>query len=517
MLNRHPGLARLLGGALAAVALPLIPAPVDTAVPMRAFALPSNGTVVVPWHLSLYGADLWKISTGAGVTVAVLDSGVDPAKIGDGLEGRVLPGIDYIDPTLDGRSDPDGHGSAVASILAASLAPAGSVGVAPEVTILPVRVLDDEGEGISTDIASGIRWAVDNGADIINLSLGGGYDPAVEEAVDFAVASDVIVVASSGNDASSEPYWPAALDNVVAVSAVDRDLSLASFANTGPHIDLTAPGVDIVHSWGGKTRYFGGTSSSAPQIAGLFALLRAAHPDVDDQDLIAALYATARDLGDPGRDTRFGFGLPDPIAAHIRLGGTPGDNGTPDLAAEPAILQISGPSTLTRSGVAEFTVVSAGGPLAAGTVVLLERLTAKGNFVEIDRQAAVDGVARFNRRVTRASTLRARSLNGAYATSDQHLISASVRGVRFVIGAPSVDPMEGDVWFDVSLNRSGLLVIIQVQDPRTGRWVEYDRHRSERNNPVASSDQPRRDRLARIYLPELRAYSAIFVLPTAPG
>ncbi|MEH0841404.1 type VII secretion-associated serine protease mycosin [Micromonospora sp. CPCC 205711] len=263
----------------------------------------------------------WRTSTGRGVTVAVIDSGVDASH--QDLVGQVLPGIDLVSPGGAAEPDPVGHGTTVASLIAGRNDDRrGVVGLAPDARILPVRVLDDENRyDDALIVAKGVRWAVDNGARVINLSLGGGGDsPALAAALDYAFARDVVVVACTGNVATStstKVWYPAREPGVIAVAGLERDSeNLWAGSITGHATVLTAPATGLIGArppggyWGVQ-----GTSFASPLVAATAALIRARYPQMSAGDVVNRLLVTAKDIGPAGRDDRFGYGLVDPVAA----------------------------------------------------------------------------------------------------------------------------------------------------------------------------------------------------------
>nr|WP_240742048.1 type VII secretion-associated serine protease mycosin [Micromonospora zingiberis] len=274
------------------------------------------------WQLDKLGAEIaWRTSTGRGVTVAVIDSGVDGSH--PDLVGRVLPGIDLVSPGGAAEPDPVGHGTTVAGLIAGRNDDRqGVVGLAPDARILPVRVLDEENRyDDALIVAQGVRWAVDNGAQVINLSLGGSGDsPALAAAIDYAFARDVVVVACTGNLATSpdaKVWYPAREPGVIAVSGLERSSNnLWSGAITGRATILTAPASGLVGARppSGYWRVQG-TSFAAPLVAATAALVRARYPQMSAGDVVNRLLVTAKDIGPTGRDDRFGYGLVDPIAA----------------------------------------------------------------------------------------------------------------------------------------------------------------------------------------------------------
>lgn len=270
------------------------------------------------WPLDRLEAErAWAVTRGAGTVVAVIDSGVDAAH--PDLEGALLPGLDLVDPSGDGRTDPEGHGTAVAGVIAARENDLGIAGLAPEVMVLPVRVTDENGTAGSTDVAEGMIWATDHGADVLNLSLGGPEPNALlEQAVAYAVERGVVVVAASGNSgAQGNPtIYPAAYPAAVAVGATDRADQAAVFTSSGDWVDLAAPGVDVVvPTLGGGWGLAAGTSFAAPHVAAAAGLLLARNPDLAPADVAAHLTGTAQDVAAPGRDPQTGAGLVAPVAA----------------------------------------------------------------------------------------------------------------------------------------------------------------------------------------------------------
>ena len=232
---------------------------------------------------------------GAGVTVAVLDTGVDlqhPA-----LLGKLLPGRDMVDdddvPQDEGFGIAWGHGTHVGGIVAVA---------APDAAILPVRVLDSNGRGNMFTLAYAIEWAVDQGADVINLSVGAESDSRVlRDTIAEAVAQGVVVVAAAGNLDSAVVQYPAGYPGVLSVTAVDGDNAKASFASFGADwVDIAAPGVGItstiVGPQGSGYASWSGTSMSAPFVAGAAALVRQADPGAAPAQIASQLTATAANI-----------------------------------------------------------------------------------------------------------------------------------------------------------------------------------------------------------------------------
>ncbi len=308
------------------------------------------------WNLDRIGApDAWSLATGRQQVVAIIDSGVDlehPDLVDRFVrraDGRVL-GRDVVEDD-DVPQDPLGHGTMVAGVAAATTGNGeGVAGVAPEAQLLPVRVLDRDGRGTSSDVDEGIRWAVDHGATVVNLSLesatsgdgdsllGGATVAAPVAAVDYAWQHGVVVVAAAGNSGNGFTDYPRS-SPIVLVGATDRDDERTSFSDSGRDDLLMAPGVDVVSTWCREagddrctpgTHTYGiadGTSFAAPHVAGAIAVLRSAGLDADEA--VDRLRATARDLDEPGPDPRTGRGLVDLAAATRGLEAPPSPTPTP--------------------------------------------------------------------------------------------------------------------------------------------------------------------------------------------
>ncbi|MFF3867518.1 S8 family serine peptidase [Micromonospora sp. NPDC001898] len=277
------------------------------------------------WYLdTLRIPEAHKLTKGKGVTVAVVDGGVHAAH--PDLKGQVLRGTSLSkDVPADGRSDPDrenGHGTKMAGIIAGR--GGGSMhqlGIAPEAKILPVAL----GLPRDWDIAGGIRWAADHGADVINLSVGvTGSDPQVTEAVRYALGKGAVLVAAAGNRRTDRAVpLPANIPGVLAVGATGRTGSLWSGSVTGPEVGLTAPGERIIGPVPPPVSPNGygvtdGTSDATAVVSGIAALVRSRYPDLDAADVVNRLVRTARDQGARGRDPEYGFGAVDVLAVLTR-------------------------------------------------------------------------------------------------------------------------------------------------------------------------------------------------------
>jgi thermitase len=220
----------------------------------------------------------WATTRGSAQTiVAVVDTGVEASH--PDLRAALLPGRDFVDGDR-APSDEHGHGTAVAGVLAARTNNrAGIAGVCWSCRVLPVRVLDRDGRGDSATLAAGIIWAADQGADVINLSLGGDRTTIAEDgALAYAARHDVVLVAAAGNEGNRIREYPAADPRVIAVAASDPSDRLYPWSNRGEWVDVSAPGCNTSPWRGGTYATFCGTSSATPLVAGLAALIRSVRP-----------------------------------------------------------------------------------------------------------------------------------------------------------------------------------------------------------------------------------------------
>ncbi len=293
------------------------------------------------WGLQKVAAPLsWTLSTGApSVPVAVLDTGVELTH--PDLIGQLLPGFDFVNNDSD-PSDDNGHGTRMTGIIVGRRNNAeGGVGVAPDSRVMPLKVMGADGTGAYSDVASGITYAVDHGARVINLSLvGSAPSGLLQSAIDYATAHGVVAVAASGNGYSSTPTYPAAFPGVVAVGATNASDIRASFSNYGAWLSLAAPGVDVVTtSPGGVYTTSTGTSPAAAFASGVFALLLGAEPGLTGTAAIQRVLDGAADLGSSGWDPYYGFGRADAYAALV-----PGQVGSPPPDTVNPTVEIVSPS-----------------------------------------------------------------------------------------------------------------------------------------------------------------------------
>ncbi|MGB6295990.1 MAG: S8 family peptidase [Rivularia sp. (in: cyanobacteria)] len=273
--------------------------------------------------------------TGEGVVVAVIDTGVDrnhedlrnniwtnSGEIAD--NGRDDDGNGYIDDVYGWNFDSDnnntmdveGHGTHVSGTIAGENNDFGVTGIAYDAQIMPVKVLDDSGSGSNSAVADGIYYAVDNGADVINLSLGGTFPSlGVEQAVQYASEQGVTVVMAAGNSGGQTPLYPASYADEygIAVGAIEEDQSLASFSNRAGSEELTyvtAPGVDIYSTLpNNQYQSYNGTSMATPHVAGVVALMLSANPNLDNNQIRQILEETSSGASeDTPSFPDFGFG-----------------------------------------------------------------------------------------------------------------------------------------------------------------------------------------------------------------
>jgi subtilisin family serine protease len=263
----------------------------------------------------------WDVTTGnSGVVIAVLDTGVDGAH--PDLSGRVLTGRNFVaTPDNSNAADDNFHGTFVAGVAAATgNNSSGMAGVCWSCQILPVKVLGADGSGSTYDVAAGIDWAVANGADVINMSLGAPTGLAtLQTAVNNAWAAGRVLVAATGNS-NGPVMYPAAYSNVIAVGATTSTGARASFSNFGPEIDVVAPGQDVLGSLCNCASYstgYGtgsGTSFSTPNVAGVVALM-IADGTTNNATIKSTLESTATDAGTAGFDNYYGHGRVNAAAA----------------------------------------------------------------------------------------------------------------------------------------------------------------------------------------------------------
>ncbi len=276
--------------------------------------VPSQPMQQLPWGVDRVDAELSPY-TGNGVKACVVDTGIQ--KDHPDLQANLLEGRNFIwaRGRLDAGKwgDDNGHGTHVAGTIAALDNSIGVVGVAKNAKLLAAKVLNRQGSGYLSDVIAGIDYCVSAGADVVSMSLGTSSDvQAMHDAVDRAYAAGLLVVAAAGNDYGGAVSYPAAYSSVIAVSATDSSDNLAGFSSVGPEVELSAPGTSVLSTWiGSGYNTISGTSMATPHVSGAAALAFEANPLLSNAEIRVLLQNTSDDLGAPGRDSLFGFGLVD--------------------------------------------------------------------------------------------------------------------------------------------------------------------------------------------------------------
>ncbi|MGW0505203.1 type VII secretion-associated serine protease mycosin [Micromonospora sp. NPDC003241] len=378
-------------GVLAALVVPAAPALADS-------------TRDDSWHVrTLELAEMHQISRGEGITVAVIDTGVDATH--PDLKDDVVPGVDLYDDEAKGRVDRERHGTGMASLIAGHGHGPGNrdgvLGVAPKARILPVTIKSPRAAVIApTAIAAGIDWAVDNGADIVNVSLGASHSEELNRAVDRAYQRNVVVVAAVGNRKDAIIGNPARHPGAIAVNGTDRAGVISNEAALpAEEVDVAAPGEDIVQAApGGRYVTAVGNSGSAAIVSGALALVKAKYPNLTAFQLFERLLETTRDAGDPGKDLYYGWGALDLRAA---LTGEPDGRGRnvpaptePDLDTDLAAARaVEGPGPAETMVVVLVWVGILVLLVGVVTAVVLLRRARRGRAVADDDRPAPVGPA----------------------------------------------------------------------------------------------------------------------------
>lgn len=333
------------------------------------------------WYLDAMQAEqMWELSTGKNITVAVIDSGVD-ASIPD-LQGRVLKGLDLAkDSPGDEQTDYDNHGTGMASIIAGTgnvASGGGSFGLAPGSKILPIRLRDNTNKVngatgnkyFNDDLSVAIRFAADHGAKIINASVGDsiGGSQKLADSVKYALDKGVLIFAAVGNTADEGNLieYPAGTPGVVGVGAIGKNLHKSDFSQYGAQVDLSAPGVDMVHGCSGGTRLCktSGTSDATAVVSASAALIWSKYPDWTNNQVLRALLKTAgAPTSGAKRNDYVGYGI---VRPRIALK-APGDPGPPDVYPLPdlAASERSSPSPSVKPSKATGGSADVNKPTAA--------------------------------------------------------------------------------------------------------------------------------------------------------
>ena len=372
------------------------------------------------WGMTMVHADeAHGTATGAGATVAVIDTGAYFAH--PDLQGRLTAGRDFVEKD-DTPQDGEGHGTHVAGIVAANTGNGvGVEGVAPGARVLVIRVLGNDGSGLTDDVTAGIDWATDHGADVINLSLGPdtpllGGNSDFDAAIDRALDRGAIVVAAAGNDGLPVCEQPAGGGRLLCVGAVDRNGNKAIYSNTtfGSALGLTAPGgagvggnADILstyfpHPGFAEYEYVAGTSQATPHVAGVAALLVSL--GVRGQAAVQRILSTARDAGLPGPDPVYGAGIVDAQAAVAGLarpgtgggGSGGGGGGGTGSATRIALARVQGIRAVLRRGIIVRCAAAGAGRCRVWANASKRRIAAGSRAVKAGRDVSV--AARLTRR-----------------------------------------------------------------------------------------------------------------------
>jgi thermitase len=268
-------------------------------------------------------ASAWNVTKGSDDTViAIVDSGINPKHLE--FAGRIVEGYDFINND-DDPTDDHGHGTHVAGIAAAGLNGTGTVGVCPGCKLMPIKVLNQRNGGTWGTVSKGILFAVDHGADVINLSLGATItSTTLISSVQYALNHNVVVVAAAGNMSSNTPFYPAAVPGVIGVSGTDSHDEYWQISNYGDYIDVSAPSVNIYSSYYDLVNtsgyaYMSGTSMASPFVTGLAGLILSRRPELTIAEVTDLITQTAKDLGDPGRDPLYGYGRIDAYRALVAV------------------------------------------------------------------------------------------------------------------------------------------------------------------------------------------------------
>ena len=394
-----------------------------------AFAVPAAeaGAANDPLRSQQYGLDIVEsdqahaITTGGGAVVAVVDSGVRASH--QDLQGRLLPGYDFVDNDNDPNvpASADGHGTHVLGIAAANEGNGvGVSSVAPGAMYIPVRVLGDDGSGSSDDVARGIDFAVARGADVINLSLGDqtgaiASSPEFGNAIDRALDAGRVVVAAAGNTGLPVCEQPSGQGRLLCVGSVDENRQRSFFSSFGSGLGVTAPGGsallgrDIISTFNESDASYtelAGTSQAAPHVAGVAALV--VSKGLRGQAAVQRILSTASDAGPPGPDAEYGAGIVNARRAVTGLGSSQAGGGPAGSGASVSVRRRQRIRTVLRRGIRVRCRASGAGRCRVAASVRKRRVASGSKRLRAGRSAVV--AARLNRRGRRVArrALRAR-------------------------------------------------------------------------------------------------------------
>ena len=423
-----------------------------TAAAAALCALPSAATAADPlrpqqWNLDMVEADAaHATASGQRAIVAVIDSGVNADH--PDLHGRLLPGHDFVDHDAMPQ-DGDGHGTHITGIVAANTGNGEGVeSVAPGAMVLPIRVLDDSGEGFTEDVVAGIDYAVAHGADVINLSLsstlpilGDVLDPTFAEALDRALDRGIVVVAVAGNNALPVCENPVAQGRVLCVGAVDRRRMRSAYSSFGFGLALVAPGGSAAPTSGENIlstyttplyEEVAGTSQASPHVAGVAALL--VSKGITGQDAVRRILATATDVGSSGPDFVYGAGI---VNARRAVEGLPPDDPSQPPSGNPGSPPATSAARVSVPRVQRLRTVLRRGILVRCRAAGAGRCTATGT---LRGRRVVRGSARL-------AAGRPRSFRARVTAAGRRMLRRAGRRtrVRVTVTLPGADPQRRTV------------------------------------------------------------------------
>jgi type VII secretion-associated serine protease mycosin len=344
------------------------------------------------WYLNtLKVAQAQAISTGAGITVGLVDTGVDPHP---DLKQNLLSGVDEVTGGGNGHNDKVGHGTQMAGLIAAhGRGSSGVLGIAPATKVLPIKIANSEKNFPTTTVVKGIKYAIDHRVNVINVSAGVGPSFELLDALKAAQTANIVVVAATGNEGGTLVSYPAAADGVLAVGATGRNGKHSSFSTTGPQVQICAPGESVETTSSNDTYVRGtGTSEATAIVAGAVALVRAKFPQLSAAEVIHRITATADDNGAPGRDDDCGFGELNIVKALTAdVPPLSGATASGPASAPPSAPTVA-PTAAASGGVVGAPSVDKKGssaPLIVGVVVVVLLVAGLVGFVVVRRQRRV--------------------------------------------------------------------------------------------------------------------------------